>query len=143
MKLLQNQSGFEIASIKKRSKKMAKAKTAGKPGINLKKGKCYAHADLNIHYPETLKSYTIVDGEAFLFITVNNGKYQNELHSDGVVHQPTEEKYLVKGSGKDEKYKGTHILIRFHPKGDLVYEYIGDEQNAIRWDTTKNKIFVN
>jgi len=122
---------------------MAEAKKTSGPGVNLKKGKCYTHTDLNIHYPETLRSFSKADGREFLFITVNNGKYHNELHSDGVVHQPTEEKYLIKGSEKDEKYKGTHIMVRFHPKGDLFYEYIGVEQYATRWDTNKNKIFVN
>ncbi|MCL2879965.1 MAG: hypothetical protein FWF29_06960, partial [Treponema sp.] len=66
----------------------------------------------------------------------------NELHSDGIVHQPSEEKYLLKGSEKDEKYLGTHIMVRYYPKGDLEYEYIGEEQYAIRYDTKRNKVFV-
>jgi len=124
------------------AKEKENEKTTSESGISLKKGKCYTRADLNIRYPETLKSYVKVDGREFLFVTVDNGKYQNELHSDGVVHEPSEEKYLIKSSEKDEKYKGTHIMVRFHPKGDLVFEYIGQEQYAIRWDTTKNKIFI-
>ena len=115
---------------------------AAVPGINLKKGKCYTHADLKIGYPNSLKSYVEVDGMAFLFVTINNGKYKNELHSDGIVHQPSDEKYLLKTSEKDEKYKDTHIMVRFHPKGDLIYEYIGAEQYAIRYDTNRNKVFI-
>ncbi|MDR0495935.1 MAG: hypothetical protein LBG95_09970 [Treponema sp.] len=72
----------------------------------------------------------------------NNGKYRNEPHPNGVVHEPAEEKFLVTGSGKDEKYNGRRVLLRFHSKGDLKYEYIGDEQQMIRWDMKRNKIFV-
>ena len=121
---------------------MEKEKKAAASGVNLKKGKCYTHADLGIFYPNTLKSYVEVDGSPFLFVTINNGKYRNELHSDGIVHQPSEEKYLLKGSEKDEKYLGTHIMVRYYPKGDLEYEYIGEEQYAIRYDTKRNKVFV-
>jgi len=121
---------------------MKKDEKTAETGITLKKGKCYTHGDLNIFYPNSLKSYVETEGNKFLFVTINNGKYKNELHSDGVVHQPSDEKYLLKGSEKDEKYQGTHLMVRYHPKGDLEYEYIGDELYAIRWDNKRNKVFL-
>jgi hypothetical protein len=124
---------------------MPKAKKTSHAGTSLKKGKMYSHADLNIKFPDVLKPHyeNKNTGKKYFFVTIkNNGKYRNELHPNGVVHEPAEEKYLVKGSGKDDQNNGRHVLVRFHSKGDLKYEYIGDEQYMIRWDMKRNKIFV-
>jgi len=107
-----------------------------------KKGELFPHKEFGINFPDVLRPYVIKNGEHFLFVTINNGKYLNELHPDGVVHEPATDKDLVKESGKTETHKGRHILVRFISKGDLEYEYIGDEEYMIRYDQKRNKIFV-
>jgi hypothetical protein len=122
---------------------MAKAKQTVKLLASKDKGKLYSHGDFNIKFPVILKPHVTIGDEEFLFVTIKNkGKFRNELHQDGVVHEPEEGKDLLKGSEKDEKHKDRHILVRFHSKGDLKYEYIGDELSMVRYDQTRNKIFV-
>jgi hypothetical protein len=50
----------------------------------LEKGLYYTKAGVGVKKPDFHKSHVEVNGEQYLFISIKNGKYLNELHSDGL-----------------------------------------------------------
>jgi len=122
---------------------MAKAKRQIPPLKPEDKGKCFTRAALGLGKADFRKSDVTVKNERYLFITINNERYLNELHADGVVHEPRSRKELIDYDLKAAKtHKGRHIMVRFLNKGNLEYEYIGDELHMIRYDLNRHKIFV-
>jgi len=123
---------------------MEKVKQFNKPSLKPKDiGNYYTHTDLGIIYPETLKSFVRVKNENYLFITIKNKKkYRNELHSDGVVYEPREDADLIKGPSdpKGKEHMCRHIMVRFHSKGS--YMYVGDQLYISRYDSKRNKVFI-
>jgi len=112
-------------------------------------GKHYKRGYFGITFPKTFDSYVIVNGTGYLFVTIQNNKaYQNELHYDGIVHQPREAAYLVDygvtatnlDRNDTKKTRKARLFIRYNPKSE--FEYIGDMDYFARYDFTRNKIFV-
>ena len=107
------------------------------------KGKCFTRRDLELPRSTDRKSHVEFEKEKYLFITINNGKYLNELHMDGVVHEPSKSFELADYCKINNTLnKDRHIMVRFLNKGNLEYEYIGDEQYIFRFDKRRNKIIV-
>jgi hypothetical protein len=109
------------------------------------KGKLFTRKQLGIKLPAMFNSPAEVNGEKFLFFTINNDKgYKNELHSDGIVFEPDNDSVLVKGSDIfiSDDYKDRRIMVRYYAKGQSAFEYIGIVKHMVRYDQTRNKIFV-
>jgi len=108
------------------------------------RGNSFSRTELGIMFPYNLRAYYKreegEEKEEFLFITINNGKYHDELHPDGIVIEPATDKDLQPDSTQDTTQKGMHILVRHTAEGD--FEYIGDKTYMTRYDQKRNKIFV-
>jgi hypothetical protein len=125
-----------------RGKKMAKMKAGNVPPTPKDKGRLYTRTQLGLKPQDYQKGSVKINGEEYLFITINNGKYMNELHADGVVHEVKKEDLVQYNPANFTKSKGRHIMVRFQEKGDREYEYIGDEIYICRYDPKRNKIIV-
>jgi hypothetical protein len=106
-------------------------------------GQLFTKKELGITFPNTLQGYMGM----YIFFTINNEKYRNELHRDGVVFEPDNEKLLVKGNGTTTKIEDfdlddRRILVRFHDKGQAAFEFIGIADTMVRYDQLRNKIFI-
>ena len=122
---------------------MPKTKRQVPPLEAADRGKCFTRSELGLPSEYRRNSHVKYGKEEYLFVTINNGKYMNELHADGVVHEPANKKDLAGYDFKKSKdHEGRHIMVRFLNKGNLEYEYIGDEQYMIQYDKIRNKIFI-
>ena len=106
-------------------------------------GQLFTKKELGITFPDTLQGYMGM----YIFFTINNEKYQNELHKDGVVFEPDKEKLLVKGNDaktkvEDFDLENRRVLVRYHDKGQAAFEFIGIANEMIRYDQYRNKIFI-
>jgi len=123
-------------------KKKAKAKKKSSKNILLK-GNFYKKAELGVKGPDFRKTEVIIKGKRFLFFSIKNGRYLNELHSDGIVFEPRSKNELISDKVRIlDKYKGRHIMVRYLPISGSAFEYIGDELYIARHDLKRNKIFV-
>jgi len=107
-------------------------------GKNIEKGKAYTIQDLGFTPNKVISGTGITrEKQKVLLITIDY-KYRNELHSDGVVHEPRNEKPLYDyGEIKKEKI---HLFVRHCRKG--VYLYIGKMTYTTRYDKKRNKLFI-
>ena len=108
-----------------------------------KKGEHYTHTDLGITYPLTLNSYVQYGGNRYLFVTIKNkdNNWQNELHNDGLVHEPGDPKHLVPYSPEnDTKQQGMYIMVRYYSAGP--YLCLGELNYQSRYDIKRNKLFI-
>jgi hypothetical protein len=121
---------------------MAKIKSRNLPPPKLVKGKLYTKTELGLQPEHFPRGHVKFKGKEYLFVSIKNGKYMDELHADGVVLE-VQKKDLVKyNSASFVKTKGRHIMVRFVGEGDIEYEYIGDENYICRYDPKRNKIMV-
>jgi hypothetical protein len=107
-------------------------------GVPIEKGKAYTIQDLKFTPNQVISGNGITkEKEKVLLITIDY-KYKNELHSDGVVHEPKNEKHLYDyGEIKKEKI---HLFVRHCHKG--VYLYIGKMTYVTHYDRDRNKLFI-
>ena len=114
---------------------MAKAKTK-QPVKKLILRDYYSRKDMENMYPNA------PSGKKYLLVTIKHRSlYLNELHNDGVVHEPRGSRYRIDyGFGQSKKFTGRHILVQYF--GIKDYQYIGDEDYIIRYDPKRNKIFL-
>lgn len=97
------------------------------------KGNRYRRADFGIRYPRTLISTAEVNGETYFFINIG-GKYDNQLHNGGIIHEP---RYLSEVVKKKVQVKETiHTFLRVSPDKD--FEYIGDLDAIEPYDSKRN-----
>ncbi|MCL2593562.1 MAG: hypothetical protein FWD82_09390 [Defluviitaleaceae bacterium] len=106
-------------------------------------GQLFTRKELGIK-PQDLHKGTVGD---YMFFTINNENYSNELHRDGIVYQPKDSKDLVPGSencppGNGLNLKNKRILVRFCDTGQAAFEFIGIATSIVRYDQTRNKIFM-
>ena len=115
---------------------------SGKPFI---KGKAYATgADLQLRGLDVRSGTVETPTETLLFVTLNY-KYHNELHADGIVHEPRNRSPLVDYGDIDpppskKLPKPFHLFVR-HNRGG-VFLYIGELAYSIRYDARRNKLFL-
>jgi len=107
-------------------------------------GKLYTRTQLGLQPQHYQKSYIrLSNGAEYLFVSIKNkDNYMNELHADGIVHEPGKKDLVPYDPASYIKYKGRHIMVRFQEKGDREYEYIGDEAYICRYDLKRNKVFI-
>jgi len=107
-------------------------------GKNIEKGQAYKIEDLGFMPQQVISGNgKTKEKEKVLLITIDY-KYRNELHSDGVVHEPRNKKPLY-GYGEIKKDK-IHLFVRHCHKG--VYLYIGKMTYATHYDRDRNKLFI-
>ena len=107
-------------------------------GRNIGKGKAYTIKDLGFTPNQVISGTgTTIEKEKVLLITIDY-KYRNELHSDGVVHEPRNKKPLY--DYEEIRKEKIHLFVRHCRKG--VYLYIGKMTYAIHYDRDRNKLFI-
>jgi hypothetical protein len=121
---------------------MAKIKSRNLPPPKLVKGKLYTKTGLGLQPEHFPRGHVKYKGVEYLFTTINNGKYMNELHADGLVLEVQKKDLVPHNSTNFVKTKGRHIIVRFKGEGDREYEYIGVENYICRYDPKRNKIIV-
>lgn len=112
--------------------------------VSVEKGKAYTTKDLKFSPHEVRTGKVITkNGETVIFITIDY-KYRNELHSDGVVHEPRNQKPLFDYGKIEEKEKETkiktYLFVRHCHKG--AYLYIGKMTCATHYDRDRNKLYI-
>jgi hypothetical protein len=108
-------------------------------GVPVEKGQAYTTKQLGFIPNDVIRGYKETKKWKLLFVTIDY-KYHNELHSDGIVHEPRNGKPLF-DYGKIENPKPeTHLFVRHCRKGEFLY--IGEMSYAIRYDKNRNKLFI-
>jgi len=117
---------------------MGKVKTI--KGMPFKKGQPYSTTkDLGLK-PLDVRSGTVeTDKEKLIFVTIDY-KYHNELHSDGIVHEPRKGNPLTLYGKIKKELKKTYLFARHYRGG--VFLYIGELNYTIRYDKKRNKMFI-
>ena len=113
--------------------------------VKLKKGQHTTRTALGIKSQKS--RVKTKDGQQYLFVTIRNEKkYQDELHYDGVVHEPQKKedggdsKDIVKYGEINKEFPGMRIMVRYNTGTE--YEFIGTFWYMIRYDERRNKIFL-
>ena len=117
---------------------MAKVKTI--KGMPFEKGKVYRTTkDLGLKPIEVRSGTVETNNEKVLFITIDY-KYHNELHSDGIVHEPHNKNPIYPYGKIIKEPKNTYLFARHYHGG--VFLYIGELDYTIRYDKKRNKMFI-
>jgi len=105
--------------------------------MTLKIGQKYKKVDFKIDKSSFRLSEIIVQGELFMFFTMDE-KYKNSIEPDGLVYECRCQCSVIP---KDVKAKlQPHVFIR-EKKGDK-FEYLGKGLYETRYNEKCNKIFI-
>jgi hypothetical protein len=105
----------------------------------LVKGNRYKRADFGIHFPRSLFSQAIVNGEIYFFITIDNRR-NNELKNGYIIHEPNKQSEVRKQ--KETITQIMHTFVRDRKAGEKEFEYFGILDTVENYDQKRNKLTI-